>query len=47
MNRREFNQYLSDHYLLLEVGNNGNTIEEAEMTGKLLADVIEAVMREI
>ena len=43
----KFNQYLSDHYLLLEVGNNGNSIEEAELTGKLLADVIEAVMREI
>lgn len=43
----KFNQYLSDYYVLLEVGNNGNTIEETEMTGKLLGDVIEAVMREI
>ena len=43
----KFNQYLSDYYLLLEVGNNGNTIDETEATGRLLGDVLEAVMREI
>lgn len=43
----KFNQYLSDHYLLLEVGNNGNTIYETEASGRLLANVLEAVMREI
>ncbi|MDO4481677.1 MAG: stage II sporulation protein P [Bacillota bacterium] len=43
----KFNQYLSNNYLLLEIGNNGNTIDEAVLTGKLLADVLEAVMREI
>jgi len=43
----KFNQYLSNYYLLLEVGNNGNTINETEASGRLLADVLEAVMREI
>lgn len=43
----KFNQYLSDYYLLLEVGNNGNRIEEVELTGVLIADVLEAIMSEI
>lgn len=41
----KFNGYLSNHYLLLEVGNNENTIEEVRTTGEALADVLESVMK--
>lgn len=42
-----FNQYVSDRYLLLEVGNNENTIEQAKITGIYFADVLEAYIREM
>ncbi|GAB6084816.1 stage II sporulation protein P [Alkaliphilus crotonatoxidans] len=35
-----FNQFLVDHYALLEVGSNANTIEEARKTAYYLAKVI-------
>lgn len=36
----KFNQYVSDYHLLLEVGNNQNTIEQAKLTGKYFGDVL-------
>ena len=41
----KFNGYLSDHSLLLEVGNNLNTIEEVRETGRALGDVLAEVMK--
>ena len=42
----KFNQYISDHHVLIEVGNNENTIEQAKITGRYLADVIAAYLKE-
>ncbi|MEA4988656.1 MAG: stage II sporulation protein P [Anaerovorax sp.] len=42
-----FNQYVCDRYLLLEVGNNENTIDQARLTGKYFADVLEAYIKEM
>lgn len=36
----KYNQYLVDHYALLEVGSNANTIEEAKKAAKYLGDVL-------
>ncbi|SET41877.1 stage II sporulation protein P [Natronincola peptidivorans] len=35
-----FNQFLADHYGLLEVGSNANTIQEARRTAVYLAEVL-------
>ncbi|SDK37277.1 stage II sporulation protein P [Natronincola ferrireducens] len=35
-----FNQFLADHYALLEVGSNANNIEEAKRAANHLADVL-------
>lgn len=43
----KFNQYVSDHHLLLEVGNNQNTIDEAKMTGKYFAHVLAKAIQEM
>ncbi len=43
----KFNQYVSDYYLLLEVGNNQNTIEQAKLTGKYFAKVMAKAIKEI
>lgn len=43
----KFNEYLSDYYLLLEVGNNQNTIDQAKVTGTYFADVLELAIKEI
>lgn len=43
----KFNQYVSDYHILLEVGNNENTIEQAKVTGKYFADVLAAAIKEI
>lgn len=43
----KFNEYLSDYYLLLEIGNNENTIEQAKVTGTYFADVLELAIKEI
>lgn len=40
-----YNQYKSDHYALLEVGNNTNTIEEAERAAKYLSIVLSAALK--
>ncbi len=42
-----FNEYVSDRYLLLEVGNNENTIEQAKLTGKYFADVLASYIKEM
>ncbi|MDD3168597.1 MAG: stage II sporulation protein P [Eubacteriales bacterium] len=43
----KFNQYVSDYHLLLEVGNNQNTIEQAKLTGKYFARVLAKSIKEI
>lgn len=43
----KFNQHLSDYYILLEVGNNENTIEQAKGTGKYFADVLAKAIKGI
>lgn len=43
----KFNQYVSDHHLLLEVGNNQNTIEQAKLTGKYFGDVLAKAIKDI
>ena len=43
----KFNQYVSDYHLLLEVGNNQNTIEQAKLTGKYFADVLAEAIKDI
>ena len=39
-----YNQHFSDHSLLIEVGSNGNTLEEALPSMPILADAIEEVL---
>lgn len=39
-----FNEYVCDQYMLLEVGNNENTIEQVRRTGTYFADVIAAYL---
>jgi stage II sporulation protein P len=43
----KFNQYVSDYHILLEVGNNQNTIEEAKACGKYFADVLAESIKDI
>ncbi|MBS3994749.1 MAG: stage II sporulation protein P [Alkaliphilus sp.] len=42
-----FNQYNSDYYALIEVGNTANNIEEALRTSKYLAEIIDSVIQDI
>lgn len=42
-----YNQFLVDHYVLLEVGSNANTIEEAKITAFHLAKVLVEVLEHI
>ncbi len=41
-----YNEYIADKYLLLEVGNNQNNIEEVRATGKYFAHVLASVIQE-
>jgi hypothetical protein len=41
-----YNEFISDKALLLEVGNNKNTIEEANLCGAYFADVLASVIGE-
>ena len=41
-----YNEFISDKALLLEVGNNKNTIEEAKLCGEYFADVLASVIVE-
>ncbi len=43
----KFNQYVSDYHLLLEVGNNENTIDQAKLTGKYFAKVLAKAIKDI
>lgn len=41
-----YNEYIADQYLLLEVGNNQNQIEDVKATGKYFAHVLAEVLEE-
>lgn len=41
-----YNEYIADNYLLLEVGNNQNNIEEVKKTGIYFARVLAKVLEE-
>ncbi len=41
-----YNEYIADNYLLLEVGNNQNDIKEVRRTGKYFAHVLAKVLEE-
>ena len=43
----KFNQYNSDYYALIEVGTTANHIDEATRTTKYLAEIIDAVIKDI
>lgn len=43
----KYNQYIADNYLLLEMGNNENTIEEVRLSAVLFADALAEVIEEI
>ncbi len=43
----KFNQYLVDHYALLELGSNANTIEEAKKAAVYFADVFGEALKYI
>lgn len=43
----KFNQFVSNHYALIEMGSNFNTIEEAKETAVLLGEVIDVVINNI
>lgn len=42
----QYNEYVSNRALLLEVGNNKNTIEEARACGKYFAEVLASIIKE-
>jgi len=42
----KYNEFISNKALLLEVGNNKNTIEEANACGRYFADVLASVIKE-
>ncbi len=42
----KYNEFISNKALLLEVGNNKNTIEEANACGKYFAEVLASVIKE-
>ncbi|EOD00367.1 Stage II sporulation protein P [Caldisalinibacter kiritimatiensis] len=43
----KFNQFVCNHYALIEIGSNLNTIEEAKESAKLIADVLDKVIKVI
>jgi stage II sporulation protein P len=43
----KFNQHVSDYHLLLEAGNNENTIDQAKRLGKCFANVLAEAIKEI
>mgnify|MGYP000969853173 FL=1 len=45
--RGKFNQFLSDHYMLVEMGSNLNTMEEVTETSKLFAELLDIVLQNI
>lgn len=43
----KYNQWVSDYQMLLEIGNNENTIDECKLTAKYFAKVLAGVIKEI
>jgi len=43
----KFNQYRSNYYALLEMGDTANHIDEAVRTAKYLAEILESVFEDI
>ncbi|NLY46174.1 MAG: stage II sporulation protein P [Tissierella sp.] len=43
----KYNLYISDYAALIEIGSNVNTIEEANETAKLVAEILDTVIRSI
>ena len=39
-----YNEYICDGSLLIEIGTDANTVDEAAYTGQLLADVLSRVL---
>ncbi len=44
LREERFNQHLTDGSLILEIGSNGNSLEEAKLAGKSLAEAIASVI---
>lgn len=43
----KFNQFVSDHYSLIEVGSNLNTIDEAKESAKVIGEILSIVIEKI
>lgn len=43
----KFNEYLSDYYILLEIGNNENDIKQATLTAQYVANILSDVIDDI
>lgn len=43
----KYNQYIANDYILLEMGNNQNNIEEAKLSALLFADVLAEMLKEM
>lgn len=43
----KFNEYVSDYYILLEIGDNENNIDEALVTGEYFGEILFAVIEDI
>ncbi len=43
----KYNQYIADNYILLEMGNNQNSIEEVRISATLFSQVLEEVLKEM
>ncbi|MEG1930795.1 MAG: stage II sporulation protein P [Anaerovorax sp.] len=43
----KYNEYISNQALLVEAGNNQNTIDQTKLTGKYLAEVFAEVLKEM
>ncbi len=47
MKEYKYNQYIADHHILLEMGNNQNNIEEVKISASLFAQVLEGMLKEM
>ncbi|MEY8304106.1 stage II sporulation protein P [Anaerosalibacter bizertensis] len=43
----KFNQFVSDHYALIEVGSNLNTIDEAKESAKVIGEILSIVIENL
>lgn len=43
----KFNQYVSDHHALLEIGSNLNTMDESKETAKLVGEILDEVITDL